>query len=58
MIETMLKIENIQILESVSDWKEAVHVSVLPSTLVKNKKKKTKNLLTKKKLIVQKVKSS
>ena len=30
MIETMLKIENIQILESVSDWKEAVHVSVRP----------------------------
>ncbi len=30
MIETMLKIENIQILESVKDWKEAIHVSVMP----------------------------
>lgn len=30
MIETMLKIENIQILESVNDWKEAIHVSVMP----------------------------
>lgn len=30
MIETMLKIENIQILESVIDWKEAINVSVQP----------------------------
>jgi len=30
MIETMLKIENVQILESVKDWKEAIRISVMP----------------------------